>query len=100
MHTQQSTSHYVKIWGILLVLLFISICGPMLGFRPVTLITAFGVAVIKANLVAANFMHLKIEKKIISYLLLAILLIVVVFFFGVASDILMPGGENWEHLIK
>ena len=60
-----SDQHYVKIWGILLVLLVISICGPMLEIKVVTLITAFGIAIVKAWVVASYFMHLNIEKNIL-----------------------------------
>ena len=55
--------NYVKIWYWLLVLLAISVAGPMLEVPALTLITAFGIAIIKSFLVAANFMHLKFEKK-------------------------------------
>ena len=47
-HASHSPGHYVKIWGILLVLFVISVCGPMIGIRVITLITAFGIAVVKA----------------------------------------------------
>ena len=62
--------NYVKIWGILLVLLVISVVGPMAGIRVVTLITAFGIALVKAYIVAKNFMHLDIEKPIVHWMLL------------------------------
>ena len=74
---EHGQAYYVKIWGILLVLLIVSILGPVLaphlefGFLKawmITLITAFGIAVVKAYLVAANFMHLNIEKRYISYM--------------------------------
>ena len=55
--------NYVKIWYWLLVLLAISVAGPMLEVPALTLITAFGIAIIKSFLVAANYMHLKFEKK-------------------------------------
>ena len=58
-------TNYVKIWAILLVLLLISITGPMLEIRVVTLITAFGIAIVKAYIVAKNFMHLDVEKPIV-----------------------------------
>ena len=55
--------NYVKIWYWLLVLLAISVVGPMLEIPAVTIITAFGIALVKSFLVAANFMHLKFERK-------------------------------------
>ena len=62
--------NYVKIWYWLLVLLAISVAGPMLEIPAVTIITAFGIALVKSFLVAANFMHLKFERKIIWFLLI------------------------------
>ena len=67
---------YIKIWGILLVLLVISILGPMLEIQIVTLITAFGIAIVKAYIVAANFMHLNVEKRYIVYLMMTMLVFV------------------------
>ena len=88
---------YVKIWAILLVLLSISILGPMLGHPTLTLITAFGIAFVKALMVAAFFMHLNIEKKIVWYILSAMLLMVTLFFFGTAADVMKTDGHNWKN---
>ena len=63
MSEHTTAMHYVKIWALLLVLLVISILGPMLEIKILTLITAFGIAIVKALLVAAYFMHLNIEKR-------------------------------------
>jgi len=87
--------NYVKIWYWLLVLLAISVAGPMLEVPAITLITAFGIAIIKAYLVAANFMHLKFEKKIIWLLLIMSLCLLGVFFFGTAPDVMMTKGDQW-----
>ena len=62
-------SHYIKIWKILLVLLVISVLGPELEIKIVTLITAFGIAVVKAYMVAKYFMHVNIERKYVHYIL-------------------------------
>ncbi|MCB0366661.1 MAG: cytochrome C oxidase subunit IV family protein [Bdellovibrionaceae bacterium] len=93
-----STSHYVKIWVWLTVLFIISVCGPMLGIQAVTIITAFGIALVKAYLVASNFMHLNIEKKYVIYMLLGMVLMVILFFAGTAPDVMTPGGQNWERI--
>ena len=87
--------NYIKIWYWLLILLVISIAGPMLEIPAVTIITAFGIAVVKSFLVAANFMHLKFEKKIIWFLLILSICLLGVFFFGVGSDIMMKEGDQW-----
>lgn len=88
--------YYVKIWALLLVLLIISIIGPELGIKTLTLITAFGIAIVKALIVAAYFMHLNIEKKYVWYILFAMLAMVGMFFFGTAADIMKPTGSNWQ----
>lgn len=90
-------SYYVKIWALLLFLLVISILGPMLENQILTLITAFGIAVVKAAIVCAFFMHLNVEKKYVWYMLFAMLLMVGVFFAGTATDINRPDGRNWSN---
>lgn len=98
-HAPAAPAHpnYVKVWGILVILLVVSILGPMLGVVWVTLIAAFGIAVVKALMVAAYFMHLNIEKIYIKYLLLIILALMLVLFAGVAPDVMKSGGTNWQH---
>ena len=88
-------TNYVKIWVILMVLLVISILGPLLGVKVVTLITAFGIGVVKAVMVAAYFMHLNVEKRYIWYLLLLMLIFLGVLFFGLAPDVMKDSGRNW-----
>jgi len=90
--------NYVMVWVILLGLLVVSILGPMMGIFWVTLITAFVVAVIKALMVAAYFMHLNIERTYVKYLLFTILLLMLVLFAGVAPDVMKRAGKNWEHV--
>ena len=87
--------NYVKIWYWLLVLLAISVAGPMLEIPAVTIITAFGIALVKSFLVAANFMHLKFERKIIWFLLIMSVCLLGVFFFGTAPDLMMTEGDQW-----
>lgn len=93
--SHHSPAYYVKIWAILVVLLIISIIGPELGIKIVTLITAFGIAIVKAWMVAAYFMHLNTEKKYIHYMLYAMLLIMVVFIAGIMTDVNRNEGQNW-----
>ena len=91
-------SYYIRIWGILLVLLAISIAGPFLGIPIVTLMTAFGIAVVKAYLVCSKFMHLNIERKFVIYFLAASLGLMLVFYFGVAPDVMKHEGANWKNV--
>lgn len=90
---------YIKLWGILLVLLGISIVGPMLEIPAITLITAFGIAFVKAFLVLAHFMHLNVAKRFIWYLLIVSVMLMLVFYFGVASDIMNSTGHQWKDCI-
>ena len=100
-------AYYVKIWAILLVLLILSIMGPLVapyvafGFLEdwmITLMTAFGIAIVKAYLVAANFIHLNVEKKYITYLLSTMLMLMLLFFAGTAPDVMKHKGQNWENV--
>ena len=91
--------NYVKIWYWLLILLAISVAGPMLEIPWITVLTAFGIALIKTFMVAANFMHLKFEKKIIWYLLIIAIIFLGIFYFGVAADIMNSSGQQWKDCI-
>ena len=90
--------NYVKIWLWLVVLLAISVVGPMFGIKALTLITAFGIALIKALLVARNFMHVNLEPKFVSAVLVTTLSIMVLMFFLVAPDVMNHTGQNWVNL--
>ncbi len=92
---EHGSQHYVKIWGILLVLLVISIFGPFLEVPVVTLITAFGIALVKAYLVAKNFMHLNVQPGFVAYLLTTTLVFMLLLFAGVAPDVMKKDGDNW-----
>jgi caa(3)-type oxidase subunit IV len=96
-HHVHPPSYYVKIWGVLMVLLVISIIGPEIGIKWVTLTTAFGIAVVKAYLVASKFMHLNIEKRYASFLIITAILLMGIFFFGVAGDVMNHDGQRWEN---
>ena len=107
------SNHYVKIYLILLGLLVISIVGPEvaprlgegqfpgLGIRVVTfvtLVTAFGIAVVKAWLVVKHFMHLSIERPIAKWFLAASVLLMALFWGGIAPDVQNHSGANWENV--
>ena len=97
-HHEHGTSHYVKIYFILLGLFAISVIGPEVSdAKWVILITAFGIAIVKAAMVAAYFMHLNVEKRYIWYMLYTMLIFVFLFFAGVASDIMVADGTNWTN---
>ena len=87
--------NYVKIWAILVVLLVVSVIGPMFEIRVVTLLTAFGMAVVKAYLVAKNFMHIDIAPRYVAYLATTCLVFMLLFFAGAAPDVMKAEGHNW-----
>jgi caa(3)-type oxidase subunit IV len=88
--------NYVRIWQILLALLVVSVLGPMLEIQIVTLITAFGIAVVKAYLVAKNFMHLNVQPRYVVYMLGTTLVFMLLFYAGAAGDVMKHSGDNWE----
>jgi caa(3)-type oxidase subunit IV len=88
--------NYVRIWAILVVLLVVSVLGPMLGHKAVTLVTAFGIAVVKAYLVAKNFMHINVEKRFVPYAVTTVLVFMLLFFAGTAPDVMKKEGTQWE----
>ena len=95
-HGEHSDARYVKIWAVLLGLLVVSVAGPFVGIKIVTLITAFGIALVKAFLVAKNFMHLNVQRPYVLYLLFACLAIMTLLFGGVAADVMKHDGQNWK----
>jgi caa(3)-type oxidase subunit IV len=101
-HSEEHHDHtpYVRIWGILVVLLVISVMGPLLEIRVVTLIAAFGIAIVKAYMVAKNFMHVNVEPRFVVYLLATMLVFVLLFFAGVSPDVMRFEGVNWTKPIQ
>ncbi len=95
-HAEHHHPNYVRIWAILVGLLVVSVVGPFLGIRVVTLIAAFGVALVKAYLVAKNFMHVNVEKPIIHFTLGAALVLMVLLYAGVSPDAGRDAGEHWQ----
>ncbi len=96
-NTEHAHVDYWKIYKWLLLLFVISVLGPALfpGIKFIVLLTAFGIAIVKALLVANNFMHLNVERIYIWHLFLACLVFLFVLFAGVAGDVLNKKGNNW-----
>lgn len=100
-HGQHGDGHHVnykKIYFTLLGLLVVSVVGPFFGILWVTLITAFGIAIVKANLVIQNFMHLKWERRIAKWFLTTSLVLMALFMAGVSVDVMNHEGNNWENV--
>jgi caa(3)-type oxidase subunit IV len=91
-------TNYKKIYFTLLALLVVSVLGPFAGILIVTLITAFGIAIVKASMVIRNFMHLKDEKRLMVWMLTSSLILMALMFAGLSVDILNHEGRNWENL--
>ena len=64
---EHGDSHYIKIYFILLALLVVSFIGPEAGIQWLTLVTAFGIAVVKAYMVAVHFMHINLTPRYVIY---------------------------------
>ena len=90
--------NYKKIYFTLLGLLVVSVAGPFFGIVWVTLVTAFGIALVKANLVIQNFMHLKWEKRIAKWVLTTSLVLMALMMAGVSVDVMNHEGNNWENV--
>ena len=101
-HAVDHVKHYTKIYWYLVVLFVISFIGPFVGAavgsKALVLVTAFGIAVVKAYLVCAHFMHLNIEKRYIGYLLTTTVVFMFLFYAGVSPDVMEHHGRNWENV--
>ena len=95
-HEVHAHPNYLKVYWTLLALLCVSVIGPMFGIRAVTIITAFGVAIYKAYLVAKNFMHINVEKRFVPYIVMTALVFMLLFFAGTAPDVMKLQGTGWE----
>jgi caa(3)-type oxidase subunit IV len=95
-------TNYKKIYIWLVILFLVSVAGPEIfeGNKPLVLIFAFGIAVVKAIIVAGWFMHLKDEKRYIWYAFITSLSLLFIFIIAVAPDIMNESGKNWVSNIK
>ena len=53
-------------------------------------------ALVKAYMVAKNFMHLDIEKPIVHWILLVALALMVLLYGALAPDVEKGAGQNWK----
>ena len=97
-HDEPPHYNYPKIYGVLLVLLVISILGPELDIQIVTLVTAFGIAFVKAGIVVKYFMHFGAVPKFVHYFMATALVFMVLFFAGTAPDVKNHDGHQWENV--
>ena len=57
--------------------------------------TAFGIAVVKALIVARRFMHINVSPQFITYAMVTCLVFMALLFFATAPDIMKSEGSNW-----
>lgn len=90
--TEASHEHpnYILIWGILVSALGISLMMGYMQIPVVAIVLIFTVAVIKAYLVLAYFMHLKFEPFFVVLIMAAGLICLYFLFFLLVPDIVYP----------
>ena len=95
-HEAHGDGHYIKIYFWLLGLLIVSYIGPEFGIQWLTLITAFGIAIVKAFLVTVHFMHINLTPRYVVYTVATSLIFMLLFFAGAAPDVMKDSGTNWQ----
>lgn len=83
--------NYLLVWMWLVILVVVSITASLLLPKSVALFLIFLVAVIKALLVALNYMHLKFEKPALYALVIIPLLVVAVLILALFPDFVFHG---------
>ena len=86
----ESHPNYVAIWGVLVAALLVSMLMGEMHLPVVTVVLIFTVAVAKAYLVAAYFMHLRFEPLFVVVIMATGLVCLYVLFFGLVPDIVYP----------
>ena len=83
--------HYLMIWIWLLALVVVSVAAASVLPKAQALALIFAVAIVKALLVARNYMHLKYERAIIYAILLVPLVFIIILFFALFPDFVYRG---------
>ena len=78
--------HYLMIWIWLLALVLVSVAAASILPKTQALVLIFTVAIVKALLVARNYMHLKYERAIIYAIVLIPLTFIIILFFTLFPD--------------
>jgi caa(3)-type oxidase subunit IV len=85
------TRHYLMIWIWLLALVVLSVAAASILPKTQALVLIFAVAIVKALLVARNYMHLKNERAIIYALVLVPLAFIIILLFALFPDFVYRG---------
>lgn len=83
--------HYLTIWIWLLALVVISVVAATVLPKVQAMVLIFAVAIVKALLVARNYMHLKNEKAIIYAIVLIPLAFIIILLFALFPDFVFRG---------
>ena len=83
--------HYLIIWVWLLALVVVSVTAVAVLPKFQALLLIFAVAIVKALLVARNYMHLKNERVIIYVIVLIPLTFVIILLFALFPDFVCRG---------
>ena len=84
--TNAHSRHYLLIWGWLVALVVASITAASVMPKLQAMVLIFTIAIIKALLVARNYMHLKNEKAIIYAIALVPVVFIVILLFALFPD--------------
>lgn len=84
--TNAHSRHYLVIWGWLVALVAGSVAIASLLPKRQAMVLIFAIAIIKALLVARNYMHLKNEKAIIYALALVPVAFILILLFALFPD--------------
>jgi caa(3)-type oxidase subunit IV len=89
---QEAEKHpnYVALWGVLVAALIISLLMGEMQLPVVTVVLIFSVAVVKAYLVAAYYMHLRYEPRFVVVIAATGLVCLYVLFIGLVPDVVYP----------
>jgi caa(3)-type oxidase subunit IV len=87
-NAEHARPNYVAVWAWLVLLLIVSVAAAYLPFpQAATISVIFAVAVAKAVLVAANYMHLRFEQRLIRAIAVAPVLLFLVLTLALLPDI-------------
>ncbi|MBI1995334.1 MAG: cytochrome C oxidase subunit IV family protein [Deltaproteobacteria bacterium] len=91
MMSNAHSRHYLIIWVWLLALVVVSVAAVAVLPKFQALLLIFAVAIVKAWLVARNYMHLKNERVIIYVIVLIPLTFVIILLFALFPDFVYRG---------
>lgn len=88
-----SHPNYVAVWAVLVALLAVGIAVGFVGHPVLGTVLVFAVAIAKAFLVAANYMHLKFEPLLVRVVFLSAIASFLVVLIGLIPDIVYGFGR-------